>query len=58
MVAWGGLESDLRMFDPKGHSSINLVVIPHIDWNDLILGNDEFKRNSVFQVDRDAVQAV
>ena len=46
------------MFDPGGRQLVNLVMIPNIDWNDFILSNDEFKRNPVFEVDRDAVQAV
>lgn len=48
----------MRMSYPARHLLVNLVVITDIDWNDFTLRNDELKRNSVFQVDRDAVQAV
>ena len=55
MVARGGIDQGLRMSDPSRDQLVNLVVIPNIDWNDFILCNDEFKRNPVLQVDRDAV---
>ena len=58
MVTRCGIDLGLRMSYPARHLLVNLVVIPYIDWNDFILGNDEFKSNSVFQVDRDAVQTV
>jgi len=32
-------------------------MIPNIDRNDFIFSNDEFERNLVLQVDRDAMQA-
>jgi len=46
------------MINPARHQLVNLVMIPNIDWNDFILSNDKFKRNSVLEIDRDAVQAV
>lgn len=55
MVAQGGIDRGLRMSNPNRHQLVNFVVIPNIDWNDFILCNDEFKRNPVLQVDRDAV---
>ncbi len=42
--------------DPSHHQLVNLVMIPNIDRNDFIFSNDEFKRNPVLQIDRDAVQ--
>ena len=55
MVVRGGIDQGLRMSNPNCHQLVNLVVIPNIDWNDFILCNDQFKRNPVLQVDRDAV---
>ena len=51
MVARGGIDQGLRMFNPSRHQLVNLVVIPNVDWNYFILCNDELKRNSVLQVD-------
>ena len=58
MVARGGIVRGLRMSDPSRDQLVNLVVIPNIDWNNLTLSNDEFKSNSVLQINRDAVQPV
>ena len=46
------------MSDPSRDQLVNLVVIPNIDWNNLTLSNDEFKSNSVLQINRDAVQRI
>ena len=39
------------MLVPVRYQLVNFFMIPNIDWNDFILSNDEFKRNSVLQVD-------
>ncbi len=41
--------------DSGRYQSVNLVMIPNIDWNDFGLSNNEFKRNPVLQVDRDTM---
>jgi len=46
------------MLNPARYQLVNLVMISNIDWNDFILSNDEFKRNSVLEIDRDAMQTV
>ena len=43
------------MANPVLYQLVNLVVIPDIDWNDFILSNDQFKRNPVLQINRDAM---
>jgi hypothetical protein len=50
-MARGGIDRGLRIFDPVRHPLVNFVMIPNVDWNDFILSNDKFKRNSVLQVD-------
>jgi hypothetical protein len=54
-VARGGIDLGLRRLDPVSNQLVNLVMISNTDWNDFILCNDEFKRNPVLQIDRDAV---
>jgi len=44
-----------QMLDPSHHQLVNLVMIPNIDRDDFIFSKDEFKRNPVLQVDRDAI---
>ena len=58
MVARGGIDRSLRVSDPSRDQLVNLVVIPNIDWNNLTLSNDEFKSNSVLQINREAVQPI
>jgi len=55
VVARGGIDHSLRMANPVLYQLVNLVVIPDIDWNDFILSNDQFKRNPVLQINRDAM---
>jgi hypothetical protein len=55
VVARGGIDQSLRMANPVFYQLVNLVMIPNINWNDFTLSNDEFKRNPVFNVDRDAM---
>ena len=58
LVALGGIDRGLTMSDPSRDQLVNLVVIPNIDWNNLTLSNDEFKSNSVLQINREAVQPI
>ena len=58
MVVPGRNRQGACYVDPVRYQLINLVMISNIDWNDFTLSNDEFERNSVLEIDRDAVQAV
>ena len=51
LVARGGIDQGLRMFNPSRHPLVNFVMIPNVDWNNFILSNDKFKRNPVLQID-------
>jgi len=56
---WPGAESNQceRMQDPSLCHLIHFVMVPNVDRNDFMLGDDEFKRNSVLQIDGHTVQA-